>query len=46
MSRGVKAKMNEQLARESHQLRSQMIYKIHAAIDVHMNVAEMNTITK
>jgi len=46
MSKSAKAKVDEQLARESHQLREQRIHKIHAAMEVLVYEAEKFTTTK
>jgi len=46
MSKSGTAKVDEQLARESHQLREQMIHKISAAMEVQVYRAEKVTTTK
>jgi len=43
MSMSAKAKVNEQLARESHQLREQMIHKFCAAMEILVYRAEKVT---
>jgi len=46
MSKSVKAKVNDQLARESHQLRVQKIHKICPAVEVLVYRAEQVTRSK
>jgi len=46
MSKSVKAKVEEQLATESHQLREQTIHTIRAAMDVQVYGAEKVTTSK
>jgi len=46
MSKSAKAKVDEQLATESHQLREQIIHKIRAAMEVQVYGAEIVTTSK
>jgi len=46
MSKSAKAKVNEQLARESHPLQEQKIHKIRAAMEVLVYRADMVTTSK
>jgi len=46
MSKSVKAKVHELLARESHHLREQKIHKIRAAMELQLYVAEKVTKSK
>jgi hypothetical protein len=46
MSQSAKAKVDEQLARESHHLREQTIHKIRAAMEVQLYRAEKVTTSK
>jgi len=46
MSKSAKAKVNEQLARESHPLREQKIHKFRAAMEVLVYRADMVTTSK
>ena len=46
MSKSAKAKVDEQLARESHHLREQKIHKIRAAMEVQLYRAEKVTTSK
>jgi len=46
MSKSAKAKVDEQLATESHQLREQKIHSIHAALEVQVYGAEKVTTSK
>jgi hypothetical protein len=46
MSKSVKAKVDELLARESHHLGEQMIHKIRAAMEVQLYGAEKVTTSK
>jgi len=46
MSNSAKAKVDQQLATESHQLQQQKIHKFHAAMEVQVYGAETDTTTK
>ena len=46
VSKSAKAKVDERLARESHQLREQIIHKIRAAMDSQLYGAEQVTTSK
>jgi len=46
MLKSAKAKVDEQLATESHQLREEKIHKVHAAMEVQVYRAEIVTTSK